>query len=88
MNIEAPEVVPAPAVPEMSAPNIFNTQDTAANSQVSPVDNLNLEATFELPKMANDIINSDITATKSCPSCGHVNEYTNKTCVMCGSNLE
>lgn len=47
-----------------------------------------LETTFEMPKIANEVINSDITETKKCPSCGHENEYSSKVCAICGSNLE
>ena len=78
-NEEAPNLnpleTPAPVTPVEENPNV-------------PKIDADLEATFELPKMANEIINSDITETKTCPTCGHVNEYTNKVCAMCGSNLE
>ena len=47
-----------------------------------------LEETVELPKMANVEINSDITATKKCYNCGFENEYSSKTCLMCGEPLE
>ncbi len=93
VNIEAPETSASPFAPEMATPNIFDVPAASETPNTEPANNTqnidaDLEATFELPKMANEIINSDITATKTCPNCGHVNEYTNKTCVMCGSNLE
>ena len=81
--------------PEMRSPeqNIFNTPSVVEepkeeNQNVSSNIDADLEATFELPKMANEIINSGITETKTCPNCGHTNEYTNKTCSMCGTALE
>ena len=48
----------------------------------------NLEDTLELPKMANEAINENITATKKCPNCGHDNPYSYKVCVKCGTILE
>lgn len=81
--------------PEMRSPeqNIFNTPSVVEvpkeeTQNVSSNIDADLEATFELPKMANEIINSGITETKTCPNCGHTNEYTNKTCSMCGTTLE
>lgn len=47
-----------------------------------------LEETVELPKMANVEINNDITATKKCYNCGFENEYSSKSCLMCGEPLE
>lgn len=47
-----------------------------------------LEDTLELPKMANEAINENITATKKCPNCGHDNPYSYKVCVKCGTILE
>ncbi len=44
--------------------------------------------TLELPKMINEEINNDITETKICPNCAHINKYVNKICDICGSPLE
>lgn len=46
-----------------------------------------LEETVELPKMINEEINSGITATKKCHNCGFENNYTEKTCTICGEQL-
>ena len=91
-TIIEPGVVPSPSSYETTESNVFdilteNVEDSAKEVSTSNIDS-DLEATFELPKMANEIINSGITETKTCSNCGHVNEYTNKICVMCGSNLE
>ena len=96
---DAPVVEPIPAAPVMDAPVLQDAP--VAPEMPTPVSNEgvmepftpaetvdSLEATFEMPKMANDVINSDITATKKCPQCGHDNEYTNKVCSMCGTSLE
>ncbi len=76
--------------PETPASNNITNNEKQSESIFEP--NINsmddLEATFELPKMANEIINSDIKETKTCPKCNHVNEYSNKVCSMCGTNLE
>ena len=71
-------------------PNIFDelTTEEKIVPNDKPLTEEELEATFELPKMANEIINSDIKETKTCSSCGHINEYPNKTCVVCGTPLE
>lgn len=47
-----------------------------------------LEETLELPKMVNDEINNNITATKKCNNCGFENAYSSKNCYMCGEPLE
>ena len=96
---EAP-VIETPAAP--ASDNIFETI-TAGSELLQPAAPVNneiiepftpetpaesLDSTFEMPMMANDVINSDITTTKKCPNCGHENEYSSKTCAMCGTNLE
>ena len=94
-TIEEPVVNVEPVVPsepvnepisevnafEMPTPAMNNEPETLSDTEV-------LEEDLELPKMANEAINSDISATKTCTICGHVNAYTNKTCEICGASLE
>ena len=47
-----------------------------------------LMETLEMPKIINEVINSDITVTKTCPKCGYKNNYVNKSCEKCGTILE
>lgn len=47
-----------------------------------------LMETIEFPRLINEVINNDITATKLCPNCGYDNNYVNKFCEKCGKPLE
>lgn len=77
---EQPVVTPLPVEPV--TPVI-----ESAPEQLNSIEDDIKEATIELPKMVNAEINENITATKKCPFCGAENEYSSKTCVTCGNNL-
>lgn len=89
--IETPNInIDSPLNTNEDVPNIFDIPSNQASvpNNDKPLTEEELEATFELPKMANEIINSDIKETKTCPNCGHINEYPNKNCSLCGTPLE
>lgn len=77
---EQPVVTPLPVEPV--TPVI-----ESAPEQLNSIEDDIKEATIELPKMVNAEINENITATKKCPFCGAENEYSSKSCVTCGNNL-
>lgn len=77
---EQPVVTPLPVDP---VPPVVES----APEQLNSIEDDIKEATIELPKMVNAEINENITATKKCPFCGAENEYSSKSCVTCGNNL-
>lgn len=76
------ENINGPVIPE-----IDNTEILELTSE-KVLDQDILEETIELPKMANDEINSGLTATKTCLNCGFENTYSSKNCYMCGEELQ
>lgn len=76
------ENIHGPVIPE-----IDNTEILELTSE-KVLDQDILEETIELPKMANDEINSGLTATKTCLNCGFENTYSSKNCYMCGEELQ
>lgn len=77
---EQPVVTPLPVEP-------VTPVNESAPEQLNSIEDDIKEATIELPKMVNAEINENITATKKCPFCGAENEYSSKSCVTCGNNL-
>jgi len=77
---EQPVVTPLPVEPVTPVVE-------SAPEQLNSIEDDIKEATIELPKMVNAEINENITATKKCPFCGAENEYSSKSCVTCGNNL-
>lgn len=88
-------VMETPAVPVIEEQHVVTPLpvepvtpvNESAPEQLNSIEDDIKEATIELPKMVNAEINENITATKKCPFCGAENEYSSKSCVTCGNNL-
>lgn len=81
-----PVIEEQPVVTTLPADQVTPVSETAPEQLNSIEDDIK-EATIELPKMVNAEVNENITATKKCPFCGAENEYSSKSCVTCGNNL-
>lgn len=79
--------VPTATPVEPLAQNSTDLEPTNIETPVAPLSETPTE-NLDNNIMTNEAINSDITVTKKCPSCGAENPYVNKVCQNCGNVLE